>query len=69
MESDELSNKIIQILTDKGKPLTTSELENEVNKAGLQCPDRAVSYLSMLRIKKLIKGKLSIKEKTWLWWI
>ena len=69
MESDELSNKIIEILTNKGKPLTTSELEGEVNKHGLKCPDRAIAYLSMLRSKGIIKGKLSIKEKTWFWWI
>jgi repressor of nif and glnA expression len=68
-EYDELSTKIIEILSNKGIPLTTAQIEEEVDKLGLKCPDSAVRYLNSLRIKNIIKGKLSLEDKTWVWWI
>ncbi|MHA1753933.1 MAG: hypothetical protein ACTSYR_00210 [Candidatus Odinarchaeia archaeon] len=68
MESDILSKKIVEILSKKARPLTTSEIEDEVNKLGLKCPDNTIAYLNQLRNKGIIKGELSIKQKSWIWW-
>jgi len=66
---DEFSKKILGILSNKGIPLTTAQLESEINKLGLKCPDSTVRYLSSLKSKGVIKGKLSVKDKSWIWWV
>ena len=59
---------IINILKEKGR-MKTGDVEKEMGKLGAKCPDESVRFLSMLRMKNKIKGKLSVEEKGWMWWI
>lgn len=67
--SDEEAEKfIVKILREKGR-MKTGDVEKEMEKLGAKCPDESVRFLSMLRMKNKIKGKLSVEEKGWVWWI
>ncbi|WEU40919.1 MAG: winged helix-turn-helix domain-containing protein [Candidatus Odinarchaeum yellowstonii] len=66
---DIIVNKIIELLKKAGRPLTTKQIENEINKLGLKCPDTPARYLNQLRLKGVIKGELSLREKSWIWFI
>ena len=60
---------IVSLLVKANKPLTTREIEETVQGKGKRCPDSAVRFLSKMRYKDMIKGKLSIEHKGWLWWL
>ena len=66
VESEDL---IISILKGADKPMMTREIEVQVAKGEAQCPDSAARFLNKLRFKGMIKGKLSIEDKGWLWWL
>jgi len=67
--SDEEAEKfIVNILREKGK-MKTGDVEKEMEKLGAKCHDESVRFLSMLRMKNKIKGKLSVEEKGWVWWV
>ncbi len=57
------------ILREAGGPLTTRELQNEVQKVTSFCPSSSVVGLNILRIAGAIKGKRSEENKGWIWWI
>ncbi|MEM2907425.1 MAG: hypothetical protein QW739_05075 [Candidatus Odinarchaeota archaeon] len=61
--------KIIELLKNAGRPLTTTQIEAEINRMGLKCPDSPARYLNQLRLKGVIKGELSIAEKSWVWFL
>ena len=54
------------ILSDAKRPLTTYEVERVFHEIG--CPDSPSQLLNQLRLQGKIQGKLSLKQKTWLWW-
>ena len=58
--------KIIEILKEKGE-MSTSELEQEFNRRGEDCPDGAVRTLMRLKTKGLIKGRMDPAKKGWVW--
>ena len=58
--------KILKILEEKGE-LSTSELEQEFNRRGEDCPDGAVRTLMRLKTKGLIKGRMDPAKKGWVW--
>jgi len=60
---------ITSILKKAESPLTTRELQNEVQKVTSFCPSSSVVGLNLLRIAGVIKGKRSEKNKGWIWWI
>ncbi len=66
---DIVAIKIIELLKKAGRPLTTRQIEEEINKLGLKCPDTPARYLNQLRLKGVIKGELSVGEKSWIWFI
>lgn len=68
-EEDAVALKIVELLKNAGRPLTTVEIEEEVNRLGLKCPDSAARYLNQLRARGQIEGKLSIPRKSWVWWV
>jgi hypothetical protein len=49
--------------------MTTREVEETVQKKGKQCPDSAVKFLTKMRYKGMIMGKLSVEHKGWIWWL
>jgi repressor of nif and glnA expression len=58
--------KILEILREKGE-MSTSELEQEFNRRGEDCPDGAVRTLMRLKTKGLIKGRMEPAKKGWVW--
>ncbi len=60
---------IISILSKAVAPLTTQVIEEMVQGEGKQCPDSAVRFLSKMRYKGLINGKLSREHRGWIWWL
>jgi repressor of nif and glnA expression len=60
---------IIALLSEAKEPLLTREIEAFVQGKGKQCPDSAVRFLTKMRYKGLISGKLSMEHRGWIWWI
>ncbi|MGA1819390.1 MAG: hypothetical protein ACMUHU_00110 [Thermoplasmatota archaeon] len=58
--------KILAILREKGE-MTTSELEQEFNRRGEDCPDGAVRTLMRLKSKGSIRGRMDPARKGWVW--
>ncbi len=60
---------VTNILKEARGPLTTRELQNEVQKVTSFCPSSSVVGLNLLRIAGGIKGKRAEENKGWIWWI
>ena len=60
---------IKSILKEADGPLTTRELQAEVQKVTSFCPSSSVIGLNLLRIAGIIKGKRVEDKKGWIWWI
>lgn len=60
---------ILSLLGEAKNPLTTREIEKNVQDQGKRCPDSAVKFLSKMRYKGMIRGELSIENKGWIWWL
>ena len=60
---------IKRILKEADGPLTTRELQAEVQKVTSFCPSSSVVGLYLLRIAGIIKGKRVEDRKGWIWWI
>ncbi len=63
----EAEHFIIELLKRQGK-LSTRQVELEALAKDLQCPDSTSRTLNSLRIEGKIKGELSLKDRSWLWW-
>ncbi|MEM2900742.1 MAG: hypothetical protein QXT63_08115 [Thermoplasmata archaeon] len=68
LEETDAEKYILELLKEKGK-LRTSDIDEETKKRGLECPDETVRFLTKMKLKGLIKGKMSIEERTWVWWV
>jgi hypothetical protein len=68
LSSDEAEEFIIDLLKAK-ETMTTSEVEAEMRGRGFKCTDGPARVLSRLKFKGVIQGKLSIKNKGWIWWL
>ena len=64
----DIEKYILDLLQERGK-MTTQEIKECTENAGLSCPDEPVRFLNKLRIKGFIQGKISMEHKGWLWWI
>jgi len=60
---------ITSILKNAESPVTTRELQAEVQKVTSFCPSSSVVGLNLLRIARVIKGKRLENRKGWIWWI
>ena len=60
---------VVSILKEADGPMTTRELQAEVNKVISFCPSASVIGLNLLRIAGKIKGKRLSDRKGWVWWI
>ncbi len=68
LDEEEAKQVVISMLTEEG-PMTTVQIEERVMKRGEECPDSVVLFLSKLRLKGVISGKVSREHKGWLWWM
>ena len=59
---------IKSILKEADGPLTTRELQAEVQKVTSFCPSSSIVGLNLLRIAGIIKGKRVEDRKGWIWW-
>jgi len=69
MTEDESFKLIMTILKSAGQPLTTRDIEGEIRKKLISCPDNLPVLLNRLRLKGLVKGQLSVERRGWIWWI
>ena len=56
-------------LLGKGGPLTSQEIEETASDSSMNCPDELIRFLSRMKAKGLIKGKVSADRKGWVWYI
>ncbi len=66
-DEDKVTRAILLTLESSKKPMTTAEIQNVLDE--IDCPDIPPVLLNKLRMRGTIKGKLDLKQKTWLWWI
>lgn len=57
-----------ELLRSRGQ-MTTKEIETIARDEGKRCPDETVLFLTKLRSKGIIKGKISQEKRGWIWWI
>jgi len=69
LTEEESLELIMSVLKAAGRPLTTRDVEGEVRKRLVTCPDNLPVLLNRLRLKGLVKGQLSPERKAWVWWI
>jgi len=63
---DKVTKAIILTLESNKKPMTTAEIQKVLDE--IDCPDIPPLLLNKLRLRGVIRGKLDIQRKTWLWW-
>lgn len=64
---DKVTEAILLSLESAKKPMKTEELQQILYE--INCPDLPPLLLNKLRLRGVIKGKLDLKQKAWLWWI
>ena len=69
LNEDESFELIVSVLKAAGKPLTTRDVEGEIRKRLVSCPDSLPVLLNRLRLRGSIKGQMSAERKGWIWWI
>ncbi len=69
LSEEESFELIMSVLKAAGKPLTTRDVEGEIRKRLISCPDSLPVLLNRLRLRGLVKGQLSAERKGWVWWI
>mgnify|MGYP001567564956 FL=1 len=69
LTEEESLELILSVLKAAGKPLTTRDVDGEIRKRLVSCPDGLPVLLNKLRLRGLVKGQLSVEQKGWVWWI
>jgi hypothetical protein len=69
LDEKEAFELIISVLKGADKPLTTRDIDGEIKKRFVSCPDSLPILLNRLRLRGLVKGQLSTERKGWVWWI
>jgi hypothetical protein len=69
LTEEESFELILSVLKAAGKPLTTRDVDGEIRKRLISCPDSLPVLLNKLRLRGLVKGELSAERKGWIWWI
>lgn len=69
LTDEESFELILSVLKAACKPLTTRDIDGEIRKRLIACPDSLPVLLNKLRLKGLVKGQLSVERKGWIWWI
>ena len=68
-EDDEAVQAILSILREAGKPMSTREVGEAMQKRQLRCPDSTIVSLNRLRQRELIHGERNKEARGWVWWI
>ena len=68
-EGDEAVDAILGILRRAGKPVTTREVGEEMQKLQLRCPDTTIVFLNRLWKDGVIHGERSKELRGWIWWV
>jgi hypothetical protein len=68
-EGNEAVDAILDILRRAGKPVTTREVGEEMQKLQLRCPDTTIVFLNRLRKDSVINGERSKELRGWIWWV
>lgn len=68
LENEQLESIIINLLKAKGE-MTLWQIEQEINKINVKCPDGVARFLSKMRLNGKIQGKVSVEKKGWVWWL
>lgn len=68
LSDEESLELILSVLKAAGKPLTTRDVEGEIRKRLVSCPDSLPVLLNRLRLKGQVKGQLSPEHRGWIWW-
>ena len=66
-DEDRVIKAILMTLESSKKPMTTTEIQKVLKE--IDCPDVPPLLLNKLRLRGIIKGKLDLKRKAWLWWV
>jgi hypothetical protein len=69
LTEEESFKLLVNILESAGKPLTTRDVEGEIRKSLISCPDSLPVLLNKLRLRGVVKGKLSPEHRGWIWWL
>jgi len=69
LTEEESFELILSVLKTAGKPLTTRDVEGEIRKRLVSCPDSLPILLNRLRLRGWVKGQLSTERRGWIWWI
>ena len=67
--SESETEEFIMDLLRNNEHLTTRGIEEEASKRDLSCPDAIIRFLNKMKLKGLIKGKLSIEHRGWIWFM
>lgn len=68
MSEKEAEQFVVQLLRETDN-LTTRQIEAEATKRNRTCPDAIIRFLNKLKLKGIIKGKLSVEHRGWIWYI
>jgi hypothetical protein len=67
-DNDKVTQMIIDLLKT-GRPFKTREIQLEIQKIKVRCPDTTIVLLNKLRKKGLIHGERNKEKGGWVWWI
>ena len=67
MTESEAERFVMELLDLKGS-LTTRQIEEEATRRETTCPDAIVRFLNKMKFRGLIRGKLSVEHRGWIWY-
>ncbi len=68
MLESEAEEFVVKLLNEH-EFLTTREIEAEASKHNITCPDAIIRFLNKMKMKGMIKGKLSVENRGWIWYV
>lgn len=68
MSENEAEKFVIELLQTH-ESLTTRQIEEEASSRNRTCPDAIIRFLNKMKLKGMIKGKLSVEHRGWIWYI